>query len=107
FARIYPLFAFTTLAMFIIVSLFETPLEMVSFSGRSLALQPFLFQQWYSGLSWNYPSWSISTEAEAYVFFILSARLLVTGKYPSLMAACCVTILVALSIGHGGSLNLF
>src|SRR5208283_5225718 len=102
FARIYPLFAFTTLAMFIIVSLFETPLEMVSFSGRSLALQPFLFQQWYSGLSWNYPSWSISTEAEAYVFFVLCARLILTGKYPRLMTACCVAILAAMCIANGG-----
>lgn len=107
FARIYPLFALTTLAMLIIVTLSETPLEMVSFSGRSLALQPFLFQQWYSGLSWNYPSWSISTEAEAYVFFVLCVRLILTGKYPRLMTACCVTILAAMSIANGGSLNLF
>src|SRR5271155_5124721 len=71
FARIYPLFALTMLAMTTIVSLSDTRLRFVSFSGWSLALQPFLLQQW-SGLSWNYPSWSISTEAEAYIFFVFS-----------------------------------
>ena len=69
-------------------------------------LQPFLLQQW-SGLSWNYPSWSISTEAEAYIFFVFSAGLLVTGKHPGFMAACCVAILAALCIAKGGSLNLY
>lgn len=106
FARIYPLFALTTLAMVITVVLSGTPLKFVSFSDGSLVLQPVLLQQWYGGgLSWNYPSWSISTEAEAYVFFVFSAGLLVTGKHPQLMAACCVAILAALSIAHGGSLN--
>jgi peptidoglycan/LPS O-acetylase OafA/YrhL len=107
FARVYPLFALTTLAMLMIVALSKTPLEMASFSYRSLALQPFLLQQWFSGLSWNYPSWSISTEAEAYLFFIFSARPLVMGRYPRLLAACCVAILAALSIRNAGSLNLF
>jgi peptidoglycan/LPS O-acetylase OafA/YrhL len=66
FARIFPLFALTLLAM-MAVHLSRTPLALVSFSRQSLALQPLLLQQW-SGLSWNYPSWSISTEAEAYIF---------------------------------------
>jgi peptidoglycan/LPS O-acetylase OafA/YrhL len=106
FARIYPLFALTTLAMLIVFVLSDLPLTGVSFSGHSLALQPFLLQQWHDG-SWNYPSWSISTEAEAYVFFVFSAGLLVTGKYPRLMAACCVAIVAALSIPNGGSLNFW
>src|SRR5215469_3083778 len=70
FARLYPLFAVTTLAMAIIFTLSQMPLKIVSFSGRSLALQPFLLQEWASSLSWDYPSWSISTEAEAYVSFV-------------------------------------
>jgi peptidoglycan/LPS O-acetylase OafA/YrhL len=78
----------------------------VSFSGGSLALQPFLLQQW-SGLSWNYPSWSISTEAEAYFFFIFAAGLLVTGKYPYLMGAYCVAFLAILCLAKSGSLNLY
>jgi peptidoglycan/LPS O-acetylase OafA/YrhL len=107
FARIYPLFAVTTLAMTLAVVLSHTPLILVSFSGRSLALQPLLLQQWASGLSWDYPSWSISTEAEAYVFFVFSAGLLVTGKYPRLIAVCCIAVVAALSIAKGGSLNFF
>jgi peptidoglycan/LPS O-acetylase OafA/YrhL len=107
FARIYPLFALTTLAVLIVVALSDTPLKTVSFSLHSLALQPFLLQQWSSGLSWNYPSWSISTEAEAYAFFVFSAGVLVTGKCSHLIAACCVAILVALSTANGGSLDLF
>jgi peptidoglycan/LPS O-acetylase OafA/YrhL len=71
FARIYPLFALTLLAV-MTVHVSDPRLRMVSFSRRSLALQPLLLQQW-SGLSWNYPSWSISTEAEAYVFFFSSS----------------------------------
>jgi peptidoglycan/LPS O-acetylase OafA/YrhL len=106
FARIYPLFALTMLSMMTMVSLSGARERLISFSGRSLVLQPFLLQQW-SGLSWNYPSWSISTEAEAYVFFVFSAGLLVTGKHPGFMAACCVAILAALCIAKGGSLNLY
>ena len=63
----YPLFALTMLTMMTTVSLSEARIRFVSFSGKSLLLQPFLLQQW-SSLSWNYPSWSISTEAEAYIF---------------------------------------
>ena len=106
FARIYPLFALTMLSMMTMVSLSGARVRLISFSGRSLVLQPFLLQQW-SGLSWNYPSWSISTEAEAYIFFVFSAGLLVTGKHPGFMAACCVAILAALCIAKGGSLNLY
>jgi peptidoglycan/LPS O-acetylase OafA/YrhL len=107
FARIYPLLALTTLAMIIVVAISHAPLNWVSLSGRSLVLQPLLLQQWCGGLNWNYPSWSISTEAEAYIFFIFAAGLLLTGKYPRVIAACCVFILAALSIGNGGSLNYF
>jgi peptidoglycan/LPS O-acetylase OafA/YrhL len=104
FARLYPLFAATTLAMVIVFALSRTPLTSASFSGRSLALQPFLLQQWASGLSWNYPSWSISTEAEAYVFFVFCGGSLLAGKYPRLMATGCIAILGALII-KGGNLN--
>jgi len=105
FARIYPVFAIATLVMVIAVALFKTPL--VSFTARSLWLQPFLLQQWASGLSWDYPSWSISTEAEAYIFFVFAAGSLLTGKHPRSIAACCVAIIATLSIARGGSLNSF
>jgi peptidoglycan/LPS O-acetylase OafA/YrhL len=107
FARLYPLFAVTTLAMAIVLALSGTPLASVSFSGRSLALQPFLLQQWASGLSWDYPSWSISTEAEAYVFFVFCGGLLLAGRHPRLIAGGCIVILAALSMRHHGSLNCF
>ena len=107
FARIYPLFAATTLAMMTFVALFKAPLANVSLTGRSLWLQPLLLQQWASGLSWDYPSWSIGAEMEAYIFFIFAASLLLTGKHPRLIAACCVAVVAALSVASGGSLNLF
>jgi peptidoglycan/LPS O-acetylase OafA/YrhL len=107
FARIYPLFAVTTLTMLLMVTLSQIPLLFVSFSGRSLALQPVLLQQWASGLSWNYPSWSISTEAESYVIFVFSARALVVGKHPRLIAIGCISVIAALSIARHGSLNCF
>jgi peptidoglycan/LPS O-acetylase OafA/YrhL len=107
FARIYPLFAITTLAMMVVLALTHMPLASVSFSGRSLALQPLLLQQWASGLNWNYPSWSISTEAECYVVFIFSAGMLMGGKHPRLIAACCAGVVAALSITRGGNLNCF
>ena len=105
FARIYPLFALTMLSMMTVVILSGARIRLISFSGKSLVLQPFLLQQW-SGLSWNYPSWSISTEAEAYIFFVFSAGLLITGKHPGFVAACCVSVLAALCVAKGGSLNL-
>jgi peptidoglycan/LPS O-acetylase OafA/YrhL len=107
FARIYPLFALTTLVMMITHALSHLPLSFVSFSLGSIALQPLLLQSWGSGLSWNYPSWSISTEAAAYVFFVFSAGPLVQGKHPRLIAASCVAVLCAISIMHGGRLNVF
>jgi peptidoglycan/LPS O-acetylase OafA/YrhL len=107
FARLYPLFAVTTLAMVIVFALSHIPLALVSFSGGSLALQPFLLQQWAPGLSWDYPSWSISTEAEAYIFFVFCSGLLLAGKHPRLIATGCLVILAALSSRHGGSLNNF
>jgi peptidoglycan/LPS O-acetylase OafA/YrhL len=106
FARIYPLFALTTLVMVVTHALTHRPLLWIAFSGRSLALQPLLLQVW-GGLSWNYASWSISTETAAYVFFVFAASALVTGKHPRVIAVSCVAILTALSIRRGGWLHLF
>src|SRR5262249_32420651 len=105
FARLYPLFAITTSVIVSLVALFHAPTKEVSFSGWSLALQPIMLQQWYSGLSWNYPSWSISTEVEAYFFFVFFAGLLLSGRHPRLVAACCIAVLTALGIIQGGSIN--
>lgn len=107
FARIYPLFALTTLATVMIAALSDTQPRSISFSGRTLLLQPFLLQQWASGLNWNYPTWSISTETEAYIIFVFVAGLLVTAKHPRFIAGCCVATVAVLSVADGGSLNLF
>ena len=107
FARLYPLFAIATAAVVALVALCHAPEDGVSFSGRSLALEALMLQQWCSGLSWDYPSWSISTEAEAYTFFIFFAGTLLAGKYPRLMIICCILVLVALSVRGGGNINYF
>jgi peptidoglycan/LPS O-acetylase OafA/YrhL len=106
FARIYPLFVLTTVVVGVTHALAHIPLLWISFSSRSLVLQPLLLQEW-DGLSWNYSSWSLSTEAAAYTFFVFSAGPLVTGKYPRVIAAICVAVLAVLCIEHGGRLNLF
>jgi peptidoglycan/LPS O-acetylase OafA/YrhL len=97
----------STIAMAFVFALSHIGIESVSFSGRSLALQPFLLQQWGFGLNWNYPSWSISTEVEAYIYFVFSAGLLLTGRRPLIIAACCIIALVVLCLAQGGSLNDF
>jgi peptidoglycan/LPS O-acetylase OafA/YrhL len=106
FARIYPLFLLTMLVMVVTHALAHMPLSWISFSSRSLALHFLLLQVWV-GLSWNYPSWSISAEAAAYVYFVFSAGALLSGRYPRFIAAICVAVLVALCIKGGGRLNLF
>ncbi|MGA9027006.1 MAG: acyltransferase [Steroidobacteraceae bacterium] len=107
FARIYPLFAATTVVMVATRAWSGLPIDLVSFSGRSLALQPLLLQAAGDGLSWNYPSWSISTEAAAYVFFAFAAGLLLRGRYPRFMAAACIAILAVLCSKHQGHLHLY
>lgn len=107
FARLYPLFAITTLTMVAVQVLSHNQLVFVSFSARTLLLQPFLLQQWAPGLSWDYPSWSISTEVEAYAFFAFCAGSLVMGKHPRLIATACIVTVAALSVARAGSLNTF
>jgi len=107
FARLYPLFAITTLVVVALVELYHAPVGGVSFSFQSLALQPIMLQQWCSGLSWDYPSWSISTEAEAYLFFLFFSGFLLSGKCPRLMAASSIAVLSTLGIIQGGGINYF
>jgi peptidoglycan/LPS O-acetylase OafA/YrhL len=80
-------FARLLLVMIIIAFVSHTPLP-VSSSARALLLQPLMLQKWASG--WNYPSWSISTEAEAYVYFVFFAGLLVTRRSPLFIASSCI-----------------
>ncbi len=107
FARIYPLFALTLLVTIADVALFSASVPSVEFSAGSLALEPFLLHQWAAGLSWDYPTWSISTEMEAYVAFVFAAGPLLTGRRPRAISSACVIVVVVLSIAGGGSLNQF
>ena len=107
FARIYPLFALTTLSLVMAHAVFSLPIGGVSFSARSLALQPLLLQCFGRGLSWNYPGWSISTEAAAYVLFVFAAAALVRGRYPRVAAVACIVTLAGVSGLHHGSLHVY
>jgi peptidoglycan/LPS O-acetylase OafA/YrhL len=107
FARIYPLFALTTLVMVITHALVPLPMNLVSLSLSSLALQPALLQIWGPGLNWNYPGWSIGTECAAYVLFIFFAHTLVKGRYPRLLAAGCIAVLAAIILTHQGRLHFY
>jgi len=107
FARIYPLFALSTLLMVIIHALTALPIPNVSLSHATLTLQPFLLQAWADGLTWNYPAWSISTEAMAYVAFVFCAHGLLRGSHPRAVAAVCIGILAAVTWANSGRLNVF
>jgi peptidoglycan/LPS O-acetylase OafA/YrhL len=104
FARIYPLFALTLAATVAVAVLFR---GVVGTSRLSLMLQPFLLQEWIYGKEWNYPTWSISTEMEAYVVFAFTAQLLLAGRHPRIIAAGCGAIIVALSIVGDGHITQF
>jgi len=106
FARIYPLFALTTITLVVIASTSDISSSDVSFSAGALLLYPFLLQSWHYGLSWNYPSWSITTEATAYFAFVFMARFLVQATRPWLFASCCVVVLTALCAAKGGRLDI-
>jgi peptidoglycan/LPS O-acetylase OafA/YrhL len=102
FARIYPLFALTILVLIAIArtSTFSNP-PGVSFSVKALFLQPLLLQQWFPELNWNYPSWSISTEAEAYIFFAVAAPYLIKGRHPwALAVACLIGLVIVAAFGN-------
>ena len=106
-ARIYPMFLLATLAMVVAYAVCRRPLNMVAFTGTTLVLQPALLQYLHGGLSWNYPTWSIGTEAAAYLYFVLYADMLMYGKRPSWLAWAWAGVVCAIAVRHTGSLNLF
>jgi peptidoglycan/LPS O-acetylase OafA/YrhL len=107
FARIYPLIVLTTLVLVFAHATFKVAVEGVSFTLSSLALQPLLLQVWANDLSWNYPAWSISTEAAAYVLFVFSAGPLLRGRHPGVVALTCVAVLVGVSAEQHGALHAY
>jgi peptidoglycan/LPS O-acetylase OafA/YrhL len=96
--RIYPLFLLTLAALLAIHAATGVPSKFVSFSAGSLALQPFMLQAMSYGMNWNYPAWSISTEAAAYVLFIFAARPLLRGRYPVMIAGTLVALIAVLCL---------
>jgi len=107
FARVYPLLLVTTACLVALHQVFGLKIEGVSFSSYSLSLQPLLLQFWGPGLSWNYPAWSIGTEAVAYVFFVVAARHLLLGRLPWLAAATCFSALAVVGASHAGLLHVY
>jgi peptidoglycan/LPS O-acetylase OafA/YrhL len=87
FARIYPVHLATLLCLALII------LGLVhsgrAFNPASYTVKQFLFnlvlvQAWpgVARISWNYPSWSISAEAFAYVLFPVCAPIVARAKRP-------------------------
>ncbi len=68
--RIYPLH-FLTLFAFLAKSLFENGWNEIAAFKTTIFMNLFLVQSWgyYLGKTWNYPSWSLSEEWGAYLFF--------------------------------------
>ncbi len=104
-ARIYPLFALTSVTLVAIVFATNIQSKYVNFGFGSLLLQPFLMQYWHHGLNWNYPSWSIGTEMAAYVAFIFAAPTLVRGRHPWLVGIILVLVLITLCALKNGALD--
>lgn len=104
-ARIYPLFALTSVLLVAIVFATGTQSRYVHFGFGALLLQPFLLQYWHYGLNWNYPSWSIGTEMAAYVVFIFAAPILIRGRHPWYLGAALTLVLVALCALKNGTLD--
>lgn len=114
FARIYPLH-FVMLALFVLnplaVSLFSARGDTSEYGWDYFVLSLFLVQNWgfSTGLAWNVPAWSISTEVFAYLVFplvaVLMGRLIVTMRSVLLLMAALLTALAIAAQAAGGSLG--
>jgi peptidoglycan/LPS O-acetylase OafA/YrhL len=101
--RIYPLhFAtlFAVLAMVIVARVLGLTISREGYGWRDFALNLFLIQTWvpHFHLNWNYPSWSISSEWFAYLFFPLVCLGLIRVQRASILAGLAL-ISFGLSIG--------
>ena len=75
--RIYPLHLATLLAvvpMVLVARLRGLTISQTGYSGRDFVLNLLLIHTWvpHFELNWNYPSWSVSSEWFAYLFFPLA-----------------------------------
>ncbi|GAC1450215.1 MAG: acyltransferase [Isosphaeraceae bacterium] len=90
--RIYPLHLATllaVLAMVIVARSSGLTISKTGYSPRDFLLNLLLIHAWvpHFQLNWNYPSWSISSEWFAYLFFPLACLVLVRTRRPTLLAA--------------------
>ena len=95
-ARIYPLHLVTLLALLVMALAAARSGLAISRSGysrRDFVLNLLLLHAWVPTfrLSWNYPSWSISSEWFAYLFFPLACPWLLRARRPA--------VLIALALG--------
>jgi peptidoglycan/LPS O-acetylase OafA/YrhL len=114
FARIYPLH-FVMLALFLLnplaIALFSASGDTSEYGWDYFVLSLFLVQNWgfSTGLAWNVPAWSISTEVFAYLFFpfvaLLMGRVIVTIGSALLVMAALLMALVIAAQAAGGSLG--
>lgn len=107
FARLWPLHIMTAIAMVAVVMAFGVQHHVVSFASAALILQTTLLQALWPVLNWNYPAWSISTEAIAYVAFIFAAApLLRSDRSVAIgIATLLVAVLVGISLFKGGRIT--
>jgi peptidoglycan/LPS O-acetylase OafA/YrhL len=102
--RIYPLHLATLLAVVPMVLVARSRGLTISETGYSLrdfVLNLFLLQTWvpHFQLNWNYPSWSVSSEWFAYLFFPLACLVFIRVRRRASLAALAL-LLYALSIGR-------
>jgi peptidoglycan/LPS O-acetylase OafA/YrhL len=87
-ARIYPVHIFTLLLLtaFVLYAWhFDIKMNLAHYSGFTWATNVFLIQVWPGfnrGLTWNFPSWSISAEWFAYLLFPFFAITIAKNKRP-------------------------
>lgn len=105
--RIYPVHAFTLLIVLAMVLVSRGVGWELDWSGYTLETfieNCFLVQTWVPDfyLNWNYPSWSISSEWFAYIWFpfacVLTGKFL--GRYRSALIASLAAYLTAILIYH-------
>jgi peptidoglycan/LPS O-acetylase OafA/YrhL len=102
--RIYPLHVatlFLVLAMVVVARSLGLTISSVGYGRRDFALNLLLIHTWvpHFRLNWNYPSWSISSEWFAYLFFPLVCPVLIRVRRFSTLAGLMLASF-AVSIGH-------
>jgi len=101
--RIYPMHVvtlFVVLAMVLAARSLGLTISEAGYSRTDFVLNLFLIHTWvpYFRLNWNYPSWSISSEWFAYLFFPLACLVFVRVRRLTSLAGLAL-LFYALSIG--------